>query len=145
MDKAPQSGLPTKKHIVGHVGMRAYKLVRRLPSTSALRSLFIDAMTDRPLGVWRQAEFHPTKGFEARFGWHCTHYPIAPHLSMKGRVWVEVELDGDIEVKDRPACQGGRWLLGKGRMKINRILSDADVALLEIEAGKQSSAEEEIK
>ena len=111
--------------------MRAYKLMRHMKS-GALRSLFIDKSADRPIGQWMQAEFHPTKGFEARYGWHCTLLPIAPHLSVKGRVWVEVELDGEIDTKERPACQGGRWLLAKGRMKIIRILSSEEVARLAV-------------
>lgn len=59
--------------------MIAYKLMRQMKS-GALRSLFIDKKVDRPIGVWLHAEFHPTKGFAERYGWHCTYFPRAPYL-----------------------------------------------------------------
>lgn len=109
--------------------MRAYKLIRQMKD-GTLRSLFIDKITERPIGKWLQAEDHPTKGYAERFGWHCTFLPVAPHLTTKGRVWAEVELDGEIEYKERPECQGGKWLLGKDRMRIIRILSDNECAFI---------------
>ena len=68
------------------------------------------------------AEFHPTKGYAERKGWHCMLKPIAPHLSKNNRVWVEVEVD-DFEYYDRPESQGGRWILAQ-RMKIIKELKD---------------------
>ncbi len=41
---------------------------------------------------------------------------IAPHLSERGRVWVEVEVD-DYELYDRPESQGGTWVLAQ-KMKV---------------------------
>ncbi len=61
-------------------------------------------------------EFHPTKGFAERKGWHCTLEKNAPHLSERGRVWVEVEVD-DCELYDRPESQGGTWVLAQ-KMKV---------------------------
>lgn len=118
--------------------MRAYKLLRQMKS-GALRSLYIDNRVDRPLGQWMQAEYHPTKGFAPRKGWHCTFVPLAPHLSKKNRVWAEVELDGVLETHERPECQGGQWLLCIGQMKITRTLSDEEVLLVieEAEGGKR--------
>lgn len=110
----------------------AYKLLRQMKS-GALRSLFIDKRTDRPVGMWMQAAYFPTPKFAPRYGWHCTLAPVAPHLTQKGRecrVWAEVLLDGEVEYFDRPASQGGRWILGKERMKILRVLDDREVALL---------------
>ena len=73
-----------------------------------------------PIGEWLQAENHPTKGFKERPGFHCTLEPIAPHLSTKGRVWVEVEMD-DIEFYERPVNQGGTWALAQ-KMKVIKEL-----------------------
>lgn len=65
------------------------------------------------------AEDHPTKGYAHRFGWHVMPFPVAPHLSEKQRVWVEVEIE-DFEIFERPECQGGVWYLAK-RMKITQV------------------------
>lgn len=89
----------------------AYKLFR-LMNHGGLRSLFIDRRHDLPLGVWMRAEPHRTKGFAFRPGWHACPQPLAPHLSPRGRVWCEVEVD-DFEVIARPASQGGDWMLAK--------------------------------
>lgn len=102
--------------------MIAYKLVRQRKNNT-LASLFINPKDTLLLGQWLQAEFFPTKGFTPRFGWHCTLKPIAPHLSKKGRVWVEVEIE-DCEFYNRPESQGGTWVLAK-RMKINKIIDIA--------------------
>jgi hypothetical protein len=51
---------------------------------------------------------------------NCTSEMIAPHLSKKGRVWVELEMEGYSEYK-RPDNQGGVWYLAN-RVKINRII-----------------------
>jgi hypothetical protein len=49
-------------------------------------------------------------------GWHCTIKPYAPHLSMKGRTWYEVEIEDFVEHK-RPKHQGGMWYLAN-KMKL---------------------------
>lgn len=95
--------------------MKAYKLVRKMKD-GKLSPLFINKRSRLPVNVWMDAEAHPTKGFAFRKGWHCTLNPVAPHLSPKGRVWVEVEVE-DIELYNRPKSQGGTWVLAQ-RMKI---------------------------
>ena len=91
--------------------MIAYKLFREMKD-GTIKSLFIDKTKPLPLGVWLEAESHPTKGFAYRPGWHCTDKPYAPHLSMKGRVWHKVYVS-DYEEYHRPANQGGVWLLAE--------------------------------
>ena len=103
--------------------MKAYKLVRKMKD-GQLASLFINKTVRLPMDTWMTAEFYPTKGYAERMGWHCTLKPIAPHLGTKGRVWVEVDVEG-VEYYDRPESQGGTWVLAK-RMKINRILEDKE-------------------
>lgn len=100
--------------------MIAYKLIRKLKDGS-LSPLFINKKSRIPIGVWLDAEEHPTKGFAFRKGWHCTPKPIAPHLSTKGRIWVEVEIE-DTELYNRPESQGGTWVLAQ-RMKVIRELN----------------------
>lgn len=97
--------------------MKAYKLIRKMKDGS-LSPLFINRRSRIPLGVWLEAESHPTKGFAYRKGWHCTLEPIAPHLSKENRVWVEVAVE-DIELYNRPESQGGTWVLAQ-RMMILR-------------------------
>lgn len=99
--------------------MIGYKLFS-LRKNGTLGSLFIHRRQVLPLGRWLRAECFPTKGFAVRTGWHVTPAPHAPHLSMKGRVWAEVELR-DWSRLPRPACQGGVWLLARW-MRIVRIL-----------------------
>lgn len=99
--------------------MKAYKLMR-LRKNGTLGSLFINKRDVIPIGVWLEAEDHPTKGYAHRPGWHCTFKPVAPHLSLKNRVWVEVEVE-DFEVFERPISQGGKWILAK-QMKVIRII-----------------------
>lgn len=101
--------------------MIAYKLVK-LRKNGTLGSLFIGAKNILEIGKWLDAEFIPKNGFAPRFGWHCTLKPIAPHLSIKGRIWVQVEIT-DLEYYSRPECQGGTWVLAK-KMKIIKILED---------------------
>jgi len=98
--------------------MKAYKLVRMMKDGS-LASLFINPRDRLPMDTWLEAECYPTKGFAVRPGWHCTAKPNAPHLSIKGRVWVEVEIDNYTEVH-RPENQGGLWYLAN-RMKITSV------------------------
>lgn len=99
--------------------MKAYKLMR-LRKNGTLGSLFINKRDVIPIDVWLEAEDHPTKGYAHRSGWHCTFKPVAPHLSLKNRVWVEVEVE-DFEVFERPISQGGKWILAK-QMKVIRII-----------------------
>jgi hypothetical protein len=99
--------------------MKAYKLMR-LRKNGTLGSLFINKRDVIPIDVWLEAEDHPTKGYAHRPGWHCTFKPVAPHLSLKNRVWVEVEVE-DFEVFERPISQGGKWILAK-QMKVIRII-----------------------
>ena len=99
--------------------MKAYKLIRKMKDGS-LSPLFINKKSRIPIGEWMDAELNPTKGFAVRKGWHCTLEPNAPHLSERGRVWVEVEVD-DFEYFNRPESQGGTWVLAQ-RMKIIKEL-----------------------
>jgi hypothetical protein len=99
--------------------MIAYKLIRMLKDGS-LSPLFINKKSRIPIGVWMEAEEHPTKGFAIRKGWHCVLKQEAPHLSTKDRVWIEVEIE-DTELYDRPESQGGTWVLAQ-KMKVLRII-----------------------
>lgn len=99
--------------------MIAYKLIRKLKDGS-LSPLFINKRSRIPLREWLTAEPHPTKGFAFRKGWHCTLKPIAPHLSTKNRIWIEVEID-DFEYYNRPESQGGTWVLAQKIFVIREI------------------------
>ena len=104
--------------------MKAYKLLR-LRKNGTLSPLFINKKQIIPLNKWMPAEAHLTKGFAFRPGWHCTHAPKAPHLSKKGRIWCEVEIDDFQEIK-RPKSQGGKWFLAN-KMRINKIFANKHV------------------
>lgn len=95
--------------------MIAYKLLR-IRKDGSIGPLFINQKQRVPIGEWLDAEDHPTSGFAHRPGWHCTHRPRAPHLSMKGRHWYAVEVADWVE-HVRPANQGGLWYLAQ-RMKV---------------------------
>lgn len=97
--------------------MKAYKLLR-LRKDGTLGPLFINRRQVIPLGEWLTAEDHPTPGYAHRPGWHAAAQPVAPHLSKRGRVWAEVELEDAQQLK-RPASQGSTWYLAK-RMKVLR-------------------------
>jgi hypothetical protein len=100
--------------------MKAYKLVR-LMKDGTLASLFINKTIRLPLNEWMKAEKnHQTDGYKYRPFWHCTSNPNAPHLSEKGRVWVEVEMEEFTEM-DRPEHQGGKWYLAE-KIKLKKIL-----------------------
>ena len=101
--------------------MKAYKLFRKRKD-GTLGPLFINARQRVPIGLWLEAEDHPTKGFAHRPGWHCTLTPEAPHLKTDtpDRVWCEVEVES-ITVYDRPESQGGQWVLAE-RLKVIREL-----------------------
>ncbi len=89
----------------------AYKLFRQLKS-GEITSLFINKKERLKRGEWLDAKSYPTDGFKHRPFWHCTEKPIAPHLSEKNRIWVQVEMD-DFTEFDRPEHQGGKWFLAK--------------------------------
>lgn len=95
--------------------MIAYKLLR-VRKDGSLGSLYFDRRTSLKLGVWLLARRHSRRGLKPRIGWHALLRPRAPHLSTKGRRWYRVELE-NVEVLDRPAAQGGTWLIGQ-RMRI---------------------------
>ena len=95
--------------------MLAYKLFRRRKD-STLGSLFINRKRVLIEGVWMDALPFRTKGYAYRPGWHVMSRPEAPHLTLRDRVWRQVEID-DWQIMDRPASQGGRWFIA-GRMKI---------------------------
>ena len=105
--------------------MTAYKLLRT-KKDELLYPLFIDKTTPTPIGIWMEAECHPTKGFAIRQGWHCCFEMNAPHLKQElangeKRIWVECEVE-DFTTYDRPESQGGAWILAQ-RMKINRVIA----------------------
>lgn len=99
------------------MAQKAYKLVRKLKDGS-LAPLFINKRLRLTTDEWLEAEYHPTKGFQPRKGWHCCFTPLAPHLSERDRVWIEVEVE-DFETYDRPESQGSAWILAN-RMKVVR-------------------------
>lgn len=101
--------------------MMAYKLLR-LRRDGTLGPLFINRRQVIPVGVWLNAEDHPTPGYAHRPGWHAAKDPVAPHLSKKGRVWARVQLSQAQELK-RPASQGTTWLLAR-KMKVLKIERD---------------------
>ena len=73
-----------------------------------------------PIGKWLKAEDHPTEGYARRPGWHVTLNPVAPHLSLKGRTWVQVRVRSKgLQELHRPESQGGLWLLAKW-MKVEK-------------------------
>lgn len=99
--------------------MIAYKLFR-IKKNGDISSLFINKRESYKFNVWMEAKSYPTKGYSYRPYWHCTEKPSAPHLSMKNRVWVEIEMDEYVEFK-RPESQGGRWFLAK-KIKLIKML-----------------------
>lgn len=101
--------------------MIGYKLLKKR-SNGTLGPLFINRKQRIPIGEWLKAESHPTKGYAVRPGWHITGKPEAPHLSMKNRVWCEVEFEDYYEFK-RPESQGGMWYIANW-MKVIRELKD---------------------
>lgn len=98
--------------------MRAYKLVR-LHKDSSISSLFIDNRKRLVVGEWLKAGNHPTKGYAVRPGWHSLPERNAPHLTMKDRIWIEIDIE-DYTTFNRPISQGGKWYLSE-RMRINRV------------------------
>ena len=99
--------------------MRAYKLMR-LRKDGTLGSLFINRKQVVPIGIWMKSRDFKTKGYAHRPGWDACMDVMAPHLTMKGRVWCEVEIEDYVELK-RPASQGTKWFLAE-KMKVVRQL-----------------------
>jgi hypothetical protein len=95
--------------------MITYKLFRVMKDGS-IASLFINKNARHQMGVWLEAEDHPTKGYAHRFGWHSVAEPKAPHLSPYGRAWFKVEIE-DYTILDKPLNQGAQWYISK-RIKI---------------------------
>jgi hypothetical protein len=102
--------------------MIAFKLLRKRRD-GTLGPLFINRQQWIHSGIWLTAESHPTKGFAVRPGWHCTLKPLAPHLSMKGRVWCLVVVDDCVEYT-RPARQGGKWVLAQNMYLVTELPED---------------------
>lgn len=100
--------------------MIAFKLFR-VRKTGTIGSLFINRSAVIDVGVWVEAEDHRTKNYAHRPGWHVCAKPEAPHLSLAGRVWYEVEID-DYQAIHRPQRQGGTWYLAQ-RMRVIRPLA----------------------
>ena len=98
--------------------MKGFKVVT-LRKNGTIGSLFINRRKVLPMGVWLDAEPHKTKGFAFRPLWHACHTMNAPHLSMKGRVWVSVDMEG-VSTLSRCEAQGGEWVLAE-RIMINTI------------------------
>jgi hypothetical protein len=89
--------------------MIAWKLFS-LKKDGSIGPLFINRKLRLKTGEWYPAEPHKTKGFAFRPGWHCTEERSAPHLTEKGRVWKQVEIEDYTEII-RPVQQGGVWFL----------------------------------
>lgn len=99
--------------------MQAYKLVR-LRKDGSIGPLFCNRSQRIPLNKWIKAESHPTKGLAYRPHWHCVCEPIAPHLSLTGRIWVLIEIK-DYSIMTTPKHQGGKWFLANKIKVIKRL------------------------
>ena len=152
--------------------VKAYKLFQtKKNEPGKLFPLFIDSKESVPVGEWIPAKHVPTKGFAERPGWHAGVLPMAPHLRTKedfkapNRVWAEVEMPADREwqpsadatktkdIRDRipeggyyrfktNKMQGGAWMIG-GALRVNKILTDAEVSSILTEAGYPEDAKRE--
>jgi hypothetical protein len=99
---------------------KAYKLFR-IRKDGSLGPLFIHQRLRIPIGEWLEREIgHHKRGFTYRPGWHCAPKPIAPHLTVKGRVWAQVEIR-DFQTLVRPQIQGGAWYLAK-HMRVIKLI-----------------------
>lgn len=107
--------------------MECYKLMR-LRKDGTLGSLFINPRAVLPLHEWLVAESFPTKGYALRPGWHVMRTPVAPHLSMKGRIWVRVIVIAN-ELHRCPASQRGEWILSQ-YMRILEVLPTISPAVI---------------
>jgi hypothetical protein len=91
--------------------MIGYKLFR-VRRDGTLGSLFINRRRVLRPGRRYAAECYPTSGFAVRQGWHILAKPEAPHLSMAGRRWYEVEFPAKgAKSLRRPERQGGLWYI----------------------------------
>ena len=152
--------------------IKAYKLFRvKKNEPGKIYPLFIGKNEATAIGEWVPAEHLPTKGFAERPGWHAGILPMAPHLRTKenqmadDRVWAEVEIPADInwqdvadtqktrDIRDRvpvgghyrfktSKMQGGAWIIG-GALKVNRVLSNEEVADILNKAGEKDAATRE--
>lgn len=102
--------------------MKAYKLFKQRKN-GTIGPLFINRRQVIPTGKWLDAEEHPTKGYTFRPGWHTTNSPKADHLSMRGRIWMEVEIK-DYEKFARPKNQGGMWYIANKMKVIKPVKGD---------------------
>lgn len=123
--------------------MKAYKLVRKAKDGS-LYPLFIDKHRPYIIGEQRLAEYHQTKGFAPRFGFHCCFIPLAPHLKTElangeKRVWIECEVD-DFKTYNRPESQGGAWILANRLMAIRELTMDEVAEILATSHRKEGVA-----
>ena len=103
---------------------KAYKLLR-VRRDGTLGPLFINRRQVIPMGEWLEAEDHPTPGYARRPGWHVAPRPHAPHLSTKGRVWMEVKVSGCRNLP-RPASQGGLWWLAERMMVVGPFVPSSN-------------------
>lgn len=99
----------------------AYKLCR-IKKNGQITSLFINKTENLIFNKWLKAKCYPTKGFKIRPFWHCTSNPIAPHLSIKNRVWIKVQMK-NFKKFQRPENQGGLWFLAE-HIKLLEIIQD---------------------
>lgn len=85
----------------------------RVRKDGTIGPLFINRRQRVPVGEWIESEYHPTKGFAHRAGWHMCTRPVAPHLKLTAeRAWFMVEYDEtSSRTYHRPECQGGDWIL----------------------------------
>jgi len=88
-----------------------YKLFKE-NKDGTVSSLFINKKEKYQFNQWIEAKEYPTKGYKFRPYFHCTENPLAPHLTLKNRVWCKVETNDFIEMQ-RPESQGGKWILAK--------------------------------
>jgi hypothetical protein len=103
--------------------MICYKLVRKR-ADGTIGPLFANAKLRIPIGKWMWAGDHPVKGLAHRPGWHACVIPEAPHLSLKGRVWVKCEARHYVT---RVVHGGQTWVLAK-RL---RVLEELNVDTIE--------------
>jgi len=152
--------------------IKAYKIFRvKKNEPGKIYPLFIGKNEATAIGEWVPAEHLPTKGFAERPGWHAGILPMAPHLRTKenqmadDRVWAEVEIPADVnwqdvadtqktrDIRDRvpvgghyrfktSKMQGGAWIIG-GALKVNRVLSNKEIADILNNAGEKDAATRE--
>ena len=105
-----------------------YKLFR-IRKDGTLGPLFINRKQRIVIGERLFAESHRTIGYAFRPGWHVCSSPSAPHLSLIGRTWYEVEIE-DWQEHVRPANQGGLWFTAN----IMTVIKNVDLTKITINA-----------